>query len=732
MTTVTTKLAGGPQLKPKSSHPIDVGNVSLPPELAKSRYGKWRAMSLILVYVLMMVHVVHWKVAGKTMAPLELSEIMKALEQRVVSAGVLFIGIMIIGSAVFGRFFCSWACHMLAAQDLCHWILKRLRIRPRPIRSRVLLLVPLVAAGYMFVWPQFARMLRGYELPAATTRFVTTDFWRDLPGPLIITLTFLVCGFGVIYFFGGRGFCTYGCPYGVLFGLFDRLAPGKIRAGEGCKQCGRCTAICTSSVRVHEQVKSYGMVVDPRCMKDLDCVSVCPNNVLHYRFGRPTFLRKRYDTPPATKYDFSIAEEVAMVVVFIAAVLTWRGLYDHSPFLMSLALSAITAYLTISFARLFYQPQLSVNRYLLKVEGKLLRPGYVFAGVCGLFLLFTVHSAFIQYHKRVGDYLLGRVTSAPDALLMVEERDLLERAVAHLETSDRYGLFSTTPLNMKLGGAHLELDQPERAEPYLRRAVALSPNYPEARLQLATALIETGHTDEAGHHLAWALETYSPHEEYQSRFRRLYAMAHVQLGGLLLQRNQIDDAEQHYRGALTFDEKNSRAFFGLGLGAARRGDFEQAAIQYRRAVEADPEAAEAYANLGDVLLARNDPEGALQSFESALKVDPAIERVQFKMGVINFHLSRWEEAVEHFAAAERQSAEDAELQNYYGMTLESLGRTEEARIRYERAVAVDDAHADAHFNLGRLNAVRGDRAGADRHLRRAIELDARYAERPGR
>ncbi len=716
--------------KTKSVHPVDIANADLPPELAKSRYGKWRAFSLIMVYVLMIVHILHWKVAGKTMAPVELSEIMKALEMRVLSAGVIFMGIMLIGSLIFGRFFCSWGCHMLALQDLSHWILKKLRIRPKPIRSRVLLLVPLGAACYMFLWPQLNRMWLGYSLPNASSRLTTTDFWRDLPGPLVITLTALTCGFVVIYFFGGRGFCTYGCPYGVLFGVLDRLAPGKIRVGPGCEQCGKCTAICTSNIRVHEEVKAYGMVIDPRCMKDMDCVSVCPQDVLHFGFGRPSLARSWKTKAPARRYDFSIPEEIALVAVFLGALFTWRGLYDRLPFLMSLALSGVTAYLAITLARLFYRPHLTLNRYRLKIGGKLLKSGYVFAVACSVFMAFTAHSAYIQYHKIRGAALISSAEhpSAPGADARKGQFATLEAGVDHLLKCDRYGLASTTKLEMQLGRSLLTLGRPDEAEPYLRRAVERQPNYPDARTQLAGVLTKQGRLQEADGHLVYALGITSPHEEYQQDFQRIYVNAHVQRGNLLLQGGRIDLADEEFREALATEPEKLEAHFGLGMIAAQSGRLADAEVHYRKAIELHPNAAEAHANLGDVLLATGDAPGAMNAYRNALAANPELERGHFKLGVLSLHTAKVDEALQHFAIAVERSPNDSETRNYYGQALLEAGRMEEAQTQFERAVTLDERFADAHFNLGRLFASTGQRTAADKHLRRAVELDGRYSD----
>ncbi len=108
----------------------------------RRNFARWRALSLSLVYVVFAVHIVHWKITGETLAPLELNEVMYTLELGIITAGVLFMCFLVVGSLIFGRFFCSWACHIMVLQDLCAWILRRLGIRQKPIRSRLLLLVP--------------------------------------------------------------------------------------------------------------------------------------------------------------------------------------------------------------------------------------------------------------------------------------------------------------------------------------------------------------------------------------------------------------------------------------------------------------------------------------------------------------------------------------------------------------------------------------------------------------
>jgi len=525
-----------------------------PTKLPRSRYARWRAATLILVYVLMVVHVVHWTLAGRTLAPLELNEVMYTLELGIVTAGFIFMAAAVLASAVFGRFFCSWGCHIMALQDLCAWLLGKLGIRPKAVRSRALLWVPVVAILYMFVWPQVRRIWEGRPTPSwrvagdaeGWASFVTTDFWRNLPGPGIILLTFLICGFATVYFLGSRGFCAYGCPYGVIFGLVDRIAPGKIRARSGCHDCGICTAVCGSHVRVHEEIARYGMIVNPACMKDLDCVSACPDQGLYYGFGRPSLARVARGSQTVKKpYDFTWWEELVMALVVVAILAVFRGLYDLVPFLMSLGLAVISAYLVIVLLRLAYRPGVRLNRWQMKIAGRLTRPGYAYAGLMAVFVVFVAHSAFIRYHEFRGRRDFARASSGGAA-----GGSASAEAIHHLGSALRWGLLSSPAHQDMLANLHYR-----RAGDLFH---ALQPA--EAIRQLREAL----------------------------RIRPDYGPAHYDLGALLVQNGEVAAGVRHLREAVRIQPQRAEAHYNLAVGLAMLGSHLEAAHEADRAWQLDP------------------------------------------------------------------------------------------------------------------------------------------------
>ena len=103
----------------------------------KSGMGRWRALVLVIVHVAIVLHITHYYLNGKTLSPVEPSEAMYTLEGGHINAGVIFFFLAIVGTAIFGRFFCGWGCHIVALQDLCSYLLRKIGIRPKPLRSRL-------------------------------------------------------------------------------------------------------------------------------------------------------------------------------------------------------------------------------------------------------------------------------------------------------------------------------------------------------------------------------------------------------------------------------------------------------------------------------------------------------------------------------------------------------------------------------------------------------------------
>jgi tetratricopeptide (TPR) repeat protein/ferredoxin len=456
-------------------------------EIRKSTTSRWRAAALITLNLIMIAHFIQWWIMGRTISPIEPSETMYTLQRGAVNVGFIFFALAILATLIFGRFVCGWGCHIVALQDLCAWILKKFGLVPKPFRSRLLIYVPLVAALYMFVWPTALRALTKPEseplLPAFTNHIVTSNFWETFPTVAVAIPFLFICGFLTVYFLGSKGFCTYACPYGGFFRIADKLSPGKIRVTDACNQCGHCTATCTSNVLVHAEVKQFGMVVDPGCMKCMDCISVCPNDALYFGFGKPAILpppqvwggagggvrsgqpsplTPRRGEPAKSKmrtsglslsrnYSLTWPEEIAGAIIFLVSFLAVWDVYLLVPQLMALGCATITTFLVLKVWRLLRVKDLSFYRFNLKSAGKIQSAGLLFAAFALIWIGLNVHSGWIRYHEFQGDRAFQRI-QIPDELALAQldptpwltpnDREALQAGRESLGSASRFGLFT--------------------------------------------------------------------------------------------------------------------------------------------------------------------------------------------------------------------------------------------------------------------------------------------------
>jgi tetratricopeptide (TPR) repeat protein len=112
-----------------------------------------------------------------------------------------------------------------------------------------------------------------------------------------------------------------------------------------------------------------------------------------------------------------------------------------------------------------------------------------------------------------------------------------------------------------------------------------------------------------------------------------------------------------------------------------------AADAYRRALAGQPDLADAHNNLGRLLHDRGDLAGAESCYRLAICAAPAAAALYwFNLGVV----------------------------------VEDQGRGAEAIAAYERALELDPAIADAHFNLARLCELRGRETGEVASMQAAV------------
>lgn len=654
------------------------------------------------------VHIVHWKIAGKTLAPLELNEVLYTVHLGIITAGFIFMAITILGSIIFGRLFCSWMCHILALQDFSEWLLAKLRIKPKPINSRAFLFVPVAALLYLFVWPQAERVIRGEALPALHMQtdtqgwasFITNDFWRNLPSIPVTLLTFFVCGFVIIYLLGTRSFCQQVCPYGVIFAFTDKFAPGKIKLTGDCTQCGICTAHCSSHIIVHKEIEQFGKVVNSNCLKDLDCVAVCPNDAIKFKFTKPSFFKTLTRTGThKTHYNFSLAEDILLALFTMIYTIIFRGLYDTVPFLLAITLAVVFSYFSVLFVRLFRAEYVPVGKLVLKHSGRITAAGKYFSALTIFIFLFSIHSAYVHYHSFMGDSQYNEIVRQSNdrqAITFFETKtSILKSALQHLQLADAWGIYSPLSLTRELAAIYLYKKDYAQAEIHLVKMLAVKPDDHEARLRLAKLMYVSNRAETATEELKIIVTDNS--EFKTDHDLKIESDAYLMLGHIEEKMGFATSALVHYEQSLKNNSGNTETMLALGMMYTQTGRFTEA---------------EKY------LIACNE-------------VMPNTALIHNNLGLIYIRMKIRGKAIYHLQELTRLQPDNAQAQYNLGMLLFSDGKKDDAVLALEKAVTVNPDYLNAHLGLSKVLDDIGQKAEAEMHRHRAEEIQSAMAGMKG-
>lgn len=607
--------------------------------IRSSRMSAKRFAVLLAVQVFILVHIAQWIVVGTTLAPIEPSESMETLKHGTVTVGAIFFLIALASTAILGRWFCGWGCHVLLLQDGCAALLKRVGLRPREFRSRLLRWIPLALALYMFAWPVVYRFgIAPFVQPdlqpmQLSWKLTLDDYWATFPGWLVGIPFLLVCGGLTVWFLGHKGYCTYACPYGGFFAPVDELAVGRIRVNDACEGCGHCTAVCTSNVRVHEEVALHKMVVDPGCMKCMDCVSVCPNNALSFGFGKAA-VAIASQTRAARKWDLTWTGEWALLA---AALLGFYAVYFPFgdgigkvtlPLLFASGLAACFAFMAWKSAQIVRRVPSGFHRVNFVRQGRIAAAGIAWmaltvvlgAGLCAN--LVTNISALMAFRSDVK-------VQVPEALVFSSDRSPVDpRTNVFADSAIVWyrralpvasgGLALLQPsqdqILLRMVFLHGVLAQWDEAEALVRARLGASDNEVFVLL-LARIWHSTGQTDRA---VEWLTDQSRRHPTWMGIPEELIGllvrdgrnaeailsareassrpdapvMLSNRLAALLIRRGSVDEVEEGLRiaRATQLREPNNPSLLGVvGLGEIRLGRVDAAMPLIERAIELAPD-----------------------------------------------------------------------------------------------------------------------------------------------
>jgi polyferredoxin len=210
--------------------------------------------------------------------------------------GLILSIIIIIGTFVFGRFFCSWVCPMgILNQWISHVFNKRRPVDDYRVNAyRTIYRIKYYVLTLLVVLALFGSLQIGLLDPislltrsSAVSLFPGanlsgTGLYLKQPlfyGGVLIAVIFLTLLFANRFI--SRFWCRVLCPLGALLGVLSTKPLLRIwRDVEKCTDCQKCLRYCHGGCDPHLELRIS------ECHVCMNCIEDCPEDAIHYGLAR--------------------------------------------------------------------------------------------------------------------------------------------------------------------------------------------------------------------------------------------------------------------------------------------------------------------------------------------------------------------------------------------------------------------------------------------------------------
>lgn len=210
----------------------------------------------------------------------------------------------------------------------------------------------------------------------------------------------------------------------------------------------------------------------------------------------------------------------------------------------------------------------------------------------------------------------------------------------------------------------------------LERFPERDPSYDQ--LGLATAWSQLGRADPARALL----------QELVERKPQL-ARARTNLGNLLLDAGEVEEAMEHLRRAVTLEPGSAQAWFNLGSALLRVDRNQQAIAALEQCSELDPADPKAHLNRGIAYSRLGRPDEEVAAYRKALGIQGVYAPAYYNLGRALEREGRLPAAIDAYRKAAEITPDLLETQGALADALYQTGRLAEAEPIYRRLVALD-------------------------------------------
>lgn len=311
--------------------------------------------------------------------------------------------------------------------------------------------------------------------------------------------------------------------------------------------------------------------------------------------------------------------------------------------------------------------------------------------------------------ERVDPKLMVQVINQIDYGMLLVTRGDYSEAVSLFENVLEMDPDNLTAHNY-LGSSLYKLGRENEALYHWRKVIDLQPNSIDARRNLARVLKGRGLYEEAAAHFE-AVVKLNPED----------ARSIAELGKIFLETGEREKAESYLLKAVDLDPWLIQPYLVLSQIYQEEGNFEMALGYISEAYDRDSTSVKIREELAKVLRKSGHGQEAVRHLRwlAREKSDAAS---YIKLGITLDRLGRLEEAVENFREAVKIDSLSLRAYNSMGISLLALKRYDEAEKSFMNALAIRSDYAEPYLNLGNLYRQTGRLGEAEENYRRFLQL----------
>lgn len=208
----------------------------------------------------------------------------------------------------------------------------------------------------------------------------------------------------------------------------------------------------------------------------------------------------------------------------------------------------------------------------------------------------------------------------------------------------------------------------------------------------------------------------------------LGSMPNNNYGNLLLADGKLDQAERHFRTAITSDPHNVEAITNLGVLFEKQGSVGDAMTQYRQAIVLEPRYSIALTNAGRLLGIQYELDDALRYLSAAITANPRYVPAWRAMGMVYENKKELPRAIAALRQGVQVNPTDSDLRVDLSRLLARTGDLRNATVEAAEAVRLDPENAAAHNQLGMVLEAQGEASAAEVEYRRALQLRPEFPQ----